>query len=76
MDYTFHIWIYDQDTWLCVSAAKKDLRHTSVLLTGTAKSLFLTPHISKTTILISIKFTYFIPSIYTTLYTKYEKMDK
>ena len=28
-----------------VSAAKKDVRHTSVLYTGTAKSPFSTPHI-------------------------------
>ena len=31
-----------------VSVAKKDVRHTSVLFTGTAKSLFITPHISIT----------------------------
>ena len=52
----------------CVSAAKKDMRHTSVLFTGTAKSLFSTPHISITTGPISIIFTYFMPSIYTWLY--------
>ena len=32
----------------CMSVAKKDMRHTSVLLTGTIKSPFLTPHISIT----------------------------
>ena len=48
-----------------VSAAKKDVRHTSVLFTGTAKSPFSTPHIFITTGPISIKFTYFIPSIKT-----------
>ena len=51
----------------CVSAAKKDVRHTSVLFTGTAKSPFLTPHISITTGPISIKFTY-LCTPYTQLY--------
>ena len=55
-----------------VSAAKKDMRHTSVLFTGTAKSLFSTLHISITTGPISIKFTYFMLSIYTTWHTKFE----
>ena len=41
-----------------VSAAKKDVQHTSVLFTGTAKSPFSTPHISITTGPISIKFSY------------------
>ena len=50
-----------------VSVAKKDMWHTSVLFTGTTKSPFSIPHISITTRLIYIKFTYFIPSIYTTL---------
>ena len=54
------------------SAAKKDVRHTSVLFTGTTKSPFSTPHISLTN-LISIKFTYFMPSIYVTLHTKFEE---
>ena len=51
-----------------VSAAKKDVQHTSVLFTGTAKSLFSTPHIFVIIYIgpISIKFTYFMPSIYTT----------
>ena len=39
-----------------VSAAKKNVRHASVLFTGTTKSPFSTPHISITTGLISIKF--------------------
>ena len=56
-----------------VSAAKKDVQHTSVLLIGTAKSPFSTPHISRTTTPISINFTYFMPSIYTTLHTKFEE---
>ena len=58
-------------TQCCVSAAKKDVRHTSVLFTGTAKYPFSTPHISITTGPIFITFTYFIPSIYTTLHTKF-----
>ena len=57
----------------CVSPAKKDLQHTSVLFTGTAKAPFSTPHISITNGLISIKFTYFMPSMYKTLHTKFEK---
>ena len=55
-----------------VSAAKKDVQHASVLFTGTTKSLFLTLHISITTELISIKFIYFMPFIYTTLPTKFK----
>ena len=51
-----------------VSSAKKDVWHTSVLITGTAKSPFSTPHISITTAPISIKCTYFMPMIlHTTL---------
>ena len=46
-----------------MSEAKKDVRHTSVLFTGTAKSPFSTPHISITTGPISIKFTYFMPQL-------------
>ena len=53
-----------------VSAAKEDVWHTSVLFTGTALSPFSTPHISITTGPISIKFTYFMACIYTTLHTK------
>ena len=56
-----------------VSAAKKDVRLTSVLFTGTTKSPFSTPHISITTGPISIKFTYFMPFIYTTLHTTFEE---
>ena len=57
----------------CVSAAKEDVWHTSLLFTGTAKSPFSTPHISITTGSISIKFTYFMPCMYTTLHTKFEE---
>ena len=46
-----------------VSAAKKGMQYTSVLFTGTPKSPFPTPHISITTEPISIKLTYFRPSI-------------
>ena len=61
-----------------VSAAKKAMWRTSVLFTGTidnrtANSPFSTPHISISTGLISIKFTYFILSIYMTLRTKFER---
>ena len=56
-----------------VSVAKEVMWHTSVLFTGTAKSPFSTPHISITTGPISIKFTYFMSSIYTTLHTKFEE---
>ena len=56
-----------------VSAAKEVMWHTSVLFTGTAKTKFSTPHISITTGPISITFTYFMPSIYTTLHTKLEE---
>ena len=53
-----------------VSAAKKDVRHTRVLFTGISKSPFSTPHISITTRPISIKFMYYMPSIYTIWHTK------
>ena len=59
-------------TVLC-SAAKKAVWHTSVLFTGTANTLFLIPHISTTTAPTSIKFTYFMPSIYASLYTKFKR---
>ena len=55
-----------------VSAAKKAMWHTSLLFTGTANSPFSTPHISITTGSISIIFTYFMPSIYATIHTKFE----
>ena len=55
-----------------VSATKKDMWHTSVLFTGTTKSPFSTPHISITTGFITIQFTYFMLSIYTTLHAKFE----
>ena len=56
-----------------VSAAKKAVWCTSVLFTGTANSPFSAPHISITTKPISIKFTYFMSSIYATLHTKFER---
>ena len=58
-----------------VLVTKKDVRHTSTVcyFTETAKSPFSTPHTSITTTPISIKFTYFMPSIYTTLHTKFEE---
>ena len=56
-----------------VSAAKKAVWCTSVLFTGTANSPFSAPRISITTTSISIKFTYFMPSIYVTLHTKFER---
>ena len=55
----------DQDTRPYVSG-QEAVWHTSVLFTGTANSLYSIPHISLTTGLISIKFTYFIPSTYAT----------
>ena len=58
-----------------VSAAKKtkeDARHTSVLFTGTVKLPNSAFCISKTTISISTKFTYFLPYIYTTSHIKIE----
>ena len=58
-----------------VSAAKKtkeDARHTSVLFTGTVKLPNSAFCISKTTIPISAKFTYFLPYIYTTSHIKIE----
>ena len=64
-----HIYIKTHD---CVSVAKKYMRHTSVLLTGTTKSPFSTPCISIITRPISIKFTHFMLTIYTTLHTKFE----
>ena len=57
-----------------VSAAKKDVWHTSVLFTGTAKGPFSTPHISITSGQISINITYCMPSIYKTLHTKLKKI--
>ena len=55
------------------SAAKNAVWHISVLFTGTPNSPFSTPCISIATWPISIKFTYFMPSIYATLHTKFEK---
>ena len=50
---------------LVAKKTKEDTQHTSVLFTGTVKlnSAF---RISKTTKLISTKFMYFLPNIYTT----------
>ena len=59
-----------------VSAAKKtkkDVRHTSVLFTGTVKLLNSAFCISKTTKPISTKFTYFLPYICTTSHIKIEE---
>ena len=58
-----------------VSAAKKpneDARHTSVLFTGNVKLPNSAICISKTTLPISAKFTYFLPYIYTTSHIKIE----
>ena len=57
----------------CVSVAKKNVLHTSVLYTGIVKSPFSTPHISITTKPISIKFKHYMPTIYTPLHTKFEE---
>ena len=69
-------YIYDQcyciKTHSRVSVVNKDVRHTSVLFTGTSKSPISTPHTSITTGSISIKFTYLMSPIYTTLHTKFE----
>ena len=51
---------------------KKDMRHTSVLFTGTAKLPNSAFCISKTTKLTSTKFIYFLPYIYTTSHIKIE----
>ena len=64
---------YFRSRHMVVSAAKKAVWHTSVLFTGTTNSLLSTPCISVTTKPISIKFTYFMPSMYTTLHTKFER---
>ena len=58
-----------------VSVAKKtekDVRHTSVLFTGTTKLPNLAFCISETTKPISTKFMYFLPYIYTTSHIKFE----
>ena len=69
----YHVFIIIIKTHGRVSAAKEVMWHTSVLFTGTAQSPFSTPHISITTGPISITFTYFMPSIYTILHTKFEE---
>ena len=53
----------------CVSVAKKAVWCTGVLFTGTANLLFSTPCISITAGVISIKFTYYMLSMCTTLHT-------
>ena len=62
-------------THTSVSVAKKtkeNVWHTSVLFTGIVKLPNSAFHISKTTKLISTKFIYFLPYIYTTSHTKIE----
>ena len=61
-----------------VPVAKKDVWHTSVLFTGTAKSLFSTPRISITTGPISIQFTYYISAfhIHVLAYEIWRKLAK
>ena len=59
------------NTRSCVNGQESCVMH-NVLFTVTAYSLFSTPRISITTGLISIEFTYFMPSIYLTLHTKFE----
>ena len=71
----FNFFLYSDKlikTHTCVSAAKKAVWHTSVLITGTANLPFSTSRISITTWLISMKFTYFMHTIYATLHTKFE----
>ena len=69
-----HMVVCQQPTSVCgTQVGKSYMRHTSMLFTRTAESPFLTPHISITTGPISIKFTYFMPFIYTTLHTKFEE---
>ena len=77
----FHVTFFDIIVYLIikthsrVSAAKKpkeDARHTSVLFTGTMKLSNAAICISKTTLPISTKFTYFLPYIYTTSHIKIE----
>ena len=60
-------------TYNRVSVAKKAVWCTSVIFTGTSNLLFSNPHISITTGPISIKVTYFMPSIYATLHAKFER---
>ena len=60
---------WNQDTRLCVSGQESRV----VQFTEIANLPFSTPHISITTMPISIKLTYFMSSIYTTLHTKLEE---
>ena len=48
---------------------------SSVLFIGTTKSLLSIPRISIITWPISIKFTHFMPSVYTTVHTKFDEID-
>ena len=67
--------VLSRHTVASVSAAKKtkeDARHTSVLFTGTVKLPNSAFCISKTTLPISTKFTYFLPYIYATSHIKFE----
>ena len=57
---------YNIKTHSCVSLAKKAVKHTTVLFTGITNSPF-SILVSITTWPISIKFTYVLSSIYTTL---------
>ena len=71
---SFHF-IFAIKTHSSVSAAKKtkeDARHTSVLFTGTIKLPNSAFCISKTTLPISTKFTYFLLYVYTTSHSKFE----
>ena len=55
---------------LCVSGQEGRVHTARVLVTGTAELSFSTPHISITTGMICIKFTYSYS--YATLHTKFE----
>ena len=59
---------------VCVSGQESHVAHKWVtVFIGTGNLPVLTPHTSITTWLISIKLTYFMPSIYATLHTKVEE---
>lgn len=60
-----------QDTWLCVNGQERLTANKCVIRKPT-KSPCSTPCISITTVLISIKLMYFMPSLYTTLHTKFK----
>ena len=69
--YTCMFLIIDQYTQLCVSSQESHVAYKCVF-TGTANLPFLIPCISITIGVISIKFTYFMPSIYMTLHIKFK----